>query len=118
MKGLLDSQICSVEDQVEPRYLLSPPTGQDFGAAFRPQGSTRYSANINKQLPAVGVGRSDGRGSQQLLYTNYSGVTVYCGHCTISCFLALSSVTLMTIGTNRIFGSYLVFFSLFPSNIA
>ena len=58
MKGLLDAPICCVEDQVEPRYLLSPPTGQDFGTPFRPKGSTRYSANVNKGIPAVGVGTS------------------------------------------------------------
>lgn len=57
MKGLLDIPICCVEDYAEPRYLLSPPTGQDFGQIYVPlKGNTRYSANINKGIPAVGVG--------------------------------------------------------------
>lgn len=57
MKGLLDVPICCVEDSTEPRCLLSPPTGQDLWqqAGASPRGNTRYSANINKGLPAVGV---------------------------------------------------------------
>ena len=66
MKGLLDIPICSVEDQVEARYLLSPPTGQEFGLPFRPKGSTRYSANVNKEFPAVGVGKDVVRYSPHL----------------------------------------------------
>lgn len=58
MKGLLDVPVCRVEDNTERRYLLSPPTGQDFsGYEYVPQGSTRYSANINKGIAAIGVGK-------------------------------------------------------------
>lgn len=56
MKGLLDAPICRVEDFIEPRYLLSAPTGQDLeGPGFTPRGNTRYSANINKGVAAIGV---------------------------------------------------------------
>ena len=61
MKGLLDVPICSVEDQAAPRYLLSPPSGQDFRqGGFMPKGNTRYSANISKMIPAIGVGEFAG----------------------------------------------------------
>lgn len=57
MKGLLDAPICCVEDFTEPRYLLSPPTGLEYESVFLPKGSTRYSANTNKGVPAIGVGK-------------------------------------------------------------
>ena len=58
MKGLLDVPICCVEDFTEPRYLLSPPTGQQLESVFPPpKGNTRYSANIQKGVPAVGIGK-------------------------------------------------------------
>ncbi len=59
MKGLLDVPVCRVEDNTERRYLLSPPTGQDFGRGYIPQGNTRYSSNINKGIPAIGVGKDN-----------------------------------------------------------
>ena len=56
MKGLLDIPICVVEDNIERRILWSAPTGEDFSIHYRPQGHGRYSANINKHIPAVGIG--------------------------------------------------------------
>ena len=56
MKGLNDAPICYIEDNTEPRYLLSPPSGQDFSRRqYHPPGSTRFSARGNVP-PAVGVG--------------------------------------------------------------
>ena len=57
MKGLLDIPICVVEDNIERRILWSAPSGQDFSVHYRPPGSGRYSANLSKQLPAIGIGK-------------------------------------------------------------
>lgn len=56
MKGLLDIPICVVEDNIERRILWSAPTGEDFSIHYRPPGHGRYSANINKHIPAIGIG--------------------------------------------------------------
>lgn len=56
MKGLLDAPICIVEDNYERRLLYSAPTNEDYSIHYRPSGSTRYSANGNKQTPAIGIG--------------------------------------------------------------
>ena len=56
MKGLLDIPICVVEDNIERRILWSAPTGDNFSIHYRPSGHGRYSANINKHLPAIGIG--------------------------------------------------------------
>lgn len=56
IKGLLDAPICCVEDSTPQRILWSPPSGQEFGPPFVPRGSTRYSANRTKSVPAVGIG--------------------------------------------------------------
>eukprot|EP00731_Ephydatia_muelleri_P032420 Em0023g927a len=55
IKGLLDSPICCVEDNVSPRMLLSPPSEGLRGEPYRPPGNTRYSANKLKSTPAVGI---------------------------------------------------------------
>ena len=56
MKGLTHDPICSVEDnQARPRP-MSALTNRDLGSGYRPPGSSRYSANTNKHLYAVGVG--------------------------------------------------------------
>jgi hypothetical protein len=54
-KGLTDDPICSVEDnQARPRP-MSALTNRDLGSGYRPPGSSRYSANTNKHLYAIGV---------------------------------------------------------------
>lgn len=55
MKGILDSPICMVEDNIERRILWSAPSGENFSTSFRPPGSTRYSANRSKHLASVGI---------------------------------------------------------------
>ncbi len=55
IKGLLDAPICCIEDNTEPRYLMSAPSGQDFRQQYYPPASTRFSAR-GHLLPAVGVG--------------------------------------------------------------
>ena len=66
IKGLLDLPICMVEDNVERRYLWSPPSGEDYSCYYRPRGSTRYGSNRDKHLPAVGIGKDT---VTQSLYT-------------------------------------------------
>ena len=56
MKGLTDDLICSVEDNLARPRPLSALTDRDLGRGYRPPGSSRYSANTNKHLFAVGVG--------------------------------------------------------------
>lgn len=58
MKGLLDVPICVVEDNYERRLVFSAPTGEDYSTHYRPPGNTRYSANKNKHIPAIGIGES------------------------------------------------------------
>lgn len=56
MKGLNDIPICFVEDQIQRRFLMSAPSGQDLGPGYRPPGNTRYSANYRgKGISAVGI---------------------------------------------------------------
>ena len=57
MKGIQDSPICMVEDNIERRILWSAPSGENFSTSFRPPGSTRYSANRSKHLASVGIGK-------------------------------------------------------------
>lgn len=56
MKGLLDVPICIVEDNYERRLLYSAPTGQDYSIHYKPSGNTRYGANRDKCIPAIGIG--------------------------------------------------------------
>ena len=56
MKGLTDDPICSVEDNKDRPRPMSALTNRDLGPGYRPPGSSRYSANTNKHLYAVGVG--------------------------------------------------------------
>ena len=56
IKGLFDDPICSVEDRIHEQQLVSAPGGDDFGNPYCPPGSSRYSANAMKGVPAVGVG--------------------------------------------------------------
>lgn len=89
IKGLLDVPICCVEDNAPQRILWSPPSGQDFGPKYVPRGSTRYSANRTKSVPAIGIGGCacvcmnihaqvvDGSGGHDVeLYLLVVGVTV------------------------------------------
>ena len=46
-----------VEDNLERRILWSAPSGEESGIAYRPPGSTRYSANRSKHLAAIGIGK-------------------------------------------------------------
>lgn len=59
-KGLCDAPICMVQDgRTEGhRVLMSPPSGDQrlFRSRFGPEGCTRYSANLQKMVPAVGIG--------------------------------------------------------------
>ena len=55
-----------VEDNYERRLMFSPPSGEDFSINYRPKGSTRYSANHKKQIPAVGIGK------QKILFNLWS----------------------------------------------
>ena len=68
IKGLLDLPICMVEDNVERRFLWSPPSGEDYGGFERPRGSTRYGSNRDKHLPAVGIGTSPNRVHVNIIY--------------------------------------------------
>lgn len=58
MKGLTNEPICSVEDNCTRPRPMSALTDRDLGSGYIPPGSSRYSANVNKQLFAVGVGQS------------------------------------------------------------
>ena len=58
MKGLTNDPICSVEDNLTRPRPMSALTDRDLGSGYIPPGSSRYSANVNKQLFAVGVGQS------------------------------------------------------------
>lgn len=56
IKGLLGSPICCVEDTVSPRMLISAPSeGILLEERYKPLGNTRYSANKQKSIPAVGI---------------------------------------------------------------
>ena len=67
IKGLLDLPICMVEDNVERRFLWSPPSGEDYAGFERPRGSTRYGSNRDKHLPAVGIGMCPNRVQMNML---------------------------------------------------
>lgn len=60
IKGLLDAPICCVQDGVYDghRLLLSEPMIDPrlLETGMKPKGATRYSANKDKLIPAVGIG--------------------------------------------------------------
>lgn len=59
MKGLWGTPICAVEDNLERQMIWSAPTGEQYSCQYTPRGSGRYSANVNKHIPAIGIGKCE-----------------------------------------------------------